>query len=125
MICQPEEWVRQHVVQYLIKYCKVQPGFIAVERKLPNFRERTDIVVFSPEGKSILLVECKAPDVKLKSEVFKQTSRYSSARFTGVWWITNGLNHFILHKKSEAAEPYFLNQMPDYEELKRFAKNND
>jgi hypothetical protein len=79
IIITPEEWVRQHFVQYLIRQKHYPKTLIKLEggHRLNGKARRTDIVVFNPDGEKILLVECKAPSVAIDQKVFDQIARYN------------------------------------------------
>jgi len=67
VILQPEEWVRQHCVHYLITQRNYPKSLINVEKELTinGLKKRYDIVVFNPDGSIFLMVECKAPKILL------------------------------------------------------------
>ena len=73
----PEEWVRQHVVNYLIYQKKYPLSLLNVEKQLVvnNLRKRYDIVGYLSNGKINVVVECKAPSVKITQETFDQIAR--------------------------------------------------
>lgn len=62
VVLTPEEWVRQHVVHYLLKEKKAPKSWINVEKQftIAGLKKRFDIIVFSADGSVQLLVECKA-----------------------------------------------------------------
>lgn len=116
IILTPEEWVRQHVVQYLIQEKKYPKSLINVEKALTvnGLRKRYDVVVFNSDGSIHILVECKAPEVKISQSTFDQIARYNmtmKARFLNV---TNGLNHFYCQMDFENEKYQFLQSLPDY-----------
>lgn len=93
----PEEWVRQHLLRYLIGECGAPPAMVRQECPiiLGGMRQRADVVVYGPDGRALLLSECKAPAVTVGADVFAQAVRYNSvvgARYVAV---TNGLRHFV------------------------------
>lgn len=92
----PEEWVRQHLVWYLIHEKKVPQSLIAVERKLVinHLERRFDVLVFDRQGKPYLLCECKAPDVALNETTSLQIAQYNSVLMAPFLLISNGLLHF-------------------------------
>lgn len=112
LLLTPEEWVRQHVIHYLI-YHKGTP----IERinsehllKINGQNRRCDIVVIDPFGNPKLIVECKASEIKLDEKVFLQTSNYIQKSKAAYFWMTNGLNHVIV----ECANPgVFLEDLPE------------
>ena len=77
MIILPEEWVRQHVVWYLIMEKKYPKSLINVEKQLQvnGLTKRYDVVVYQKDGSILLLVECKSPEVKISQETLQQKSR--------------------------------------------------
>ena len=118
LVLTPEEWVRQHVVHYLIKEKNYPKSLINVEKVLTvnGLRKRYDVVVYNPDGSIHILVECKAPGVKISQATFDQIARYNmtmQARFLNV---TNGLNHFYCQMDFENEKYEFLKNLPDYKE---------
>ena len=91
-----EEWVRQHLLNYLIVELKISKNHIAVERLIEfNARKkRFDICVFNTEAKPLLLIECKAFDVALKQESIEQILTYHQSIPVSNLWVSNGLKHF-------------------------------
>jgi hypothetical protein len=89
----PEEWVRQHVIFYLIEYKKASPGLIAVEKSLliNGLTRRFDLLVANREGNTKILIECKATDVQLTEETLFQLAQYNSVLTSEYVMITNGL----------------------------------
>ena len=94
----PEEWVRQHVLQYLIQEKKYPPGLIAVETAIQfqGMLRRCDVVVYQ-EGTPFILVECKAPQVQMNQQTIAQIARYQSVLKVPYMHITNGHFHLSLH----------------------------
>lgn len=113
IVLTPEEWVRQHVIQYLIQECKISPALIAIERafEFNHLKKRFDILVFNQQGKPHLLVECKSFEVELNSETLMQIATYNKIFKVNHLWISNGLQHHsfqlnetnenFMHKSSE------------------------
>src|SRR5690606_4565246 len=79
VVLTPEEWVRQHVVHYLINEKGYPMSLINVEKLLllNGMARRYDVVVFNPDGSIQLLVECKAPVVPISQQTFDQIARYN------------------------------------------------
>jgi type I site-specific restriction endonuclease len=96
VVLTPEEWVRQHFVQYLIKEKNFPRSLIKLEGglKLNGNPKRSDIVIFNNKGEKILLVECKAPSVKVTQLVFDQVARYNWVHRIPLIAVTNGLQHY-------------------------------
>jgi len=67
----PEEWVRQHFLHFMINQLGYPKTLIKVESGMTYNRrsKRTDIVAYSSEAKPLMLVECKAPEIRLKTHI--------------------------------------------------------
>lgn len=120
LVLNPEEWVRQHCIQFLLKTKNVPLGFIQVEKKLNvnNTEKRYDLVVFKPDLSIDLLVECKSPKVKITQETFDQIARYNLVLKSDYLMLTNGLNHFFCKMDFEKREYLFLPDLPNYNSSK-------
>ncbi|MEJ6792599.1 MAG: type I restriction enzyme HsdR N-terminal domain-containing protein [Lacinutrix sp.] len=116
VILQPEEWVRQHCVQYLIEEKHYPKSLINVEKELKvnNLKKRYDIVIFNKDGSIHLIVECKAPKIKIKQDTFDQVARYNLALNATYLMVTNGLNHYYCVMDFKAEKYTFLKEIPDY-----------
>ncbi len=116
----PEEWVRQHFIMYLIRYKNYPKGLISVEYAISinkNTR-RSDIVVFSKNGKILCIIECKSYEHKIDQKVFDQIFIYNMPLKVSYLMITNGMEYFCC-KIHFHPEPYleYLNEIPDYKML--------
>lgn len=116
MVLQPEEWVRQHCVLYLIHEKKYPISLINVEKELKvnGLKKRYDIVVFNPDGSIHLIVECKAPKINIAQTTFDQIARYNLTLNASFLMVTNGLNHYYCKMDFEAEKYQFLKDIPDY-----------
>ena len=116
IILTPEEWVRQHVTQYLLQEKKYPKSYINVEKliKINDLTKRYDLVVFQPSGALFLLVECKAPEVKITQQTFDQIARYNLTLKAKYLMVTNGLNHYFCEMDFENEKYVFLEQLPDF-----------
>jgi hypothetical protein len=92
----PEEWVRQHIINYLVTHKNYNKTLIAVERKLNYLKtfKRFDILVFNNKAEPEILIECKAPSVNLTSETALQLALYNQQYKAKIIIISNGINHF-------------------------------
>jgi hypothetical protein len=63
----PEEWVRQHLIQFMIRERNYPKGLIAIEKgmKLNGLQKRFDGLVYQKNGEAIMLIECKAPEITI------------------------------------------------------------
>ena len=95
LLLTPEEWVRQHFVHYLINDLDYPKSLIKIEGglKFNALSKRSDIVVFSREGSPWMLIECKAPDVKLRQATIEQAATYNHTLRAKFLVITNGMMH--------------------------------
>ncbi|MEN8790486.1 MAG: type I restriction enzyme HsdR N-terminal domain-containing protein [Flavobacteriaceae bacterium] len=116
VVLQPEEWVRQHVVHWLIDHKQYPASLINVEKKITvnNLTKRYDIVVFNPDGSIELLVECKSHTQSLTQEVFDQVARYNLQIKASFLMLTNGLQHYFCKLDLEEEKYSFLKQIPDF-----------
>jgi hypothetical protein len=94
LVLTPEEWVRQHVVNYLISAHNYPASLISIEKvvELNGQKKRYDLVVLTKKLKPLIIVECKAPTVELSQEVLEQAARYNLTLKVPYVLITNGLN---------------------------------
>lgn len=114
VVLTPEEWVRQHVVHYLIYTRSFRQSYINVEKmfKISNIVKRYDVVVYNPDGSIYLLVECKKPDIKLSQTVFDQIARYNLQLNAKYLMVTNGLQHIYCRLDYENQKYNFLAEVP-------------
>lgn len=112
----PEEWVRQHVVRYLINEKKYPVSHLNVEKvlKVNGLTKRYDVVVFKPDGSIMLLVECKAPGVSISQQTFDQIARYNMTLNAQHMMLTNGLSHYCCQMDYAAGKYLFLREVPEY-----------
>ena len=112
----PEEWVRQHVVQFLLQDKKYPKSYINVEKliKINDLSKRYDGVVFQPNGEIFLLIECKAPEVAISQQTFDQIARYNLVLKAKYLMVTNGLNHYFCQMDFENEKYVFLKELPEY-----------
>lgn len=112
----PEEWVRQHVVKFILEDKQYPKSHVNVEKivKLNGLTKRYDAVVFQPDGKIFLLVECKAPEVAITQNTFDQIARYNMQLDAKYMMVTNGLNHYFCQMDYEQQHYRFLPDIPQY-----------
>ncbi len=116
IILTPEEWVRQHYIHYLIEEKKYPISLIAVEKQLKvNTRiKRTDIVIYNTQGTPEIIVECKAPSIKISQHVFDQIARYNMELKAPFLIVTNGLLHYYCRQNFEKKCYEFLRDIPEF-----------
>jgi hypothetical protein len=117
IILTPEEWVRQHVIHFLIAEKKYPKSLINVEKilKVNGLDKRYDIVIFNTDGSIYILVECKSPKIKITQATFDQIARYNLSMKAEYLMVTNGLNHYFCNMDFENEKYEFLREIPDYE----------
>jgi len=116
VVLTPEEWVRQHFVQYLIREKNYPRGLIRLEGglRLHGRARRSDIVVFNNQGEKVLMVECKAPSVKITQSVFDQIARYNMVHRISLLAVTNGLQHYYCRIDHEHERFDFIESLDNY-----------
>ncbi|MEK8179502.1 type I restriction enzyme HsdR N-terminal domain-containing protein [Flavobacterium buctense] len=116
IILTPEEWVRQHTVQFLLQEKNYPKSYLNVEKliKINDISKRYDIVVFQPNGEIFLLIECKAPEVSITQNTFDQIARYNLKLNAKYLMVTNGLNHYFCQMDFEKEQYIFLKELPAF-----------
>lgn len=115
----PEEWVRQHFINFLIS-CKGYPGSLLANEiaiTLNGTSKRCDSILFDRQGQPQMIVEYKAPTVKITSKVFDQIARYNIVLKVKFLIVTNGIDHYCCKVDYQNNRCVFLQDIPDYEEL--------
>ncbi|MEG0188262.1 type I restriction enzyme HsdR N-terminal domain-containing protein [Algoriella sp.] len=113
MIYTPEEWVRQHVLKFLVDELGYSTSAIALEVIIPinGMRKRADIVVYQQE-KPFIMVECKAPHIAINQATFDQIARYNIVLGSNYLMVTNGLDHFYCMMDFVQKRYNFLKELP-------------
>ncbi len=114
VVLTPEEWVRQHTVQFLLSEKKYPVSHINVEKqiKLHDTTKRYDIVVYNSDGSIHLIVECKAPKISINQQVFDQIARYNLVLDASYLMVTNGLEHYYCRMDFKDKKYVFLEELP-------------
>lgn len=117
LLLTPEEWVRQHLLNYLKAEKSVPASLISVEKEvnLNNTRKRYDAVVYNKTMNPVVLIECKAPDVPLTQTTLEQTLRYNLILGVKFLLITNGLQQFVISVENGTGK--LIQDLPGYSEL--------
>lgn len=113
---QPEEWVRQHCLHFLVSDKGYPAGRVLVERKLEvsGLTKRLDLAVCDARGRIEVLVECKAPDVAIDQVVFDQIARYNMEAQARYLMVSNGLQHFFCRMDYRRQRYVFLEDLPPF-----------
>lgn len=115
----PEEWVRQHFIQYLVNHGRYPSGLMGVEVmfRLNKLKRRLDILVHDRKGKPVMIVECKEPDIKIDEKVFEQVITYNRELKVPYIIATNGIVNYACKLREDNTGYDYLNVIPLYEEL--------
>jgi len=117
VVLTPEEWVRQHFIHYLINELSYPKSLFRIEGSLTfnKLQKRSDIVIHDRAGKPWLLIECKAPNIRLTQKAFNQVAVYNmtiGARFVAV---TNGMIQYCF-ETIEGGKANQLSEFPPFPE---------
>jgi len=114
IILTPEEWVRQHVLRFLISEKKYPKSLINVEKqlKVKDTIKRYDVVIYNRDGSIFLIVECKAPSIPITQQTFDQIARYNLVANATYLMVTNGLDHYYCQMDYENEAYVFLKDLP-------------
>lgn len=115
----PEEWVRQHFINYLIVEKGFSPFLIAneIQINLNNQKRRCDSVVYNRTLIPIVIIEYKSPEVEITQEVFDQIVRYNIVLRVKYLIVSNGLNHYCCKIDYETQSFEYLPNIPSYKDL--------
>jgi hypothetical protein len=116
VVLQPEEWVRQHCVHYLMNEKTVPKSLINLEKELiiNGLKKRYDIIVYNNDGSIHIIVECKAPDITIDQTTFDQIARYNLVLDATYLMVTNGINHYYCQMDYSSKQYKFLEDIPSY-----------
>jgi hypothetical protein len=110
LVLTPEEWVRQHLIHYLVYHKEISLNFIAseVEIQANNQKRRCDLIIYDKDFKPKILIECKAPEIELNQNVVQQIIHYNNQLKVPIIAISNGLQHEIIEINYESGENQLL-----------------
>ena len=77
-------------------------------------KKRCDTVVYDKALKPRVIVEYKAPTVKITKEVFAQISRYNLTLKVDYLIVSNGLQHYCCRMDYANSTYRFLQEIPEY-----------
>lgn len=118
LILTPEEWVRQNFIQYLIHEKGYPAGLIIIEKglKLNELQKRADALVYKFD-QPYVLIEFKAPEVKITQETFEQIARYNRVFKVPYLIVSNGMDHYCCQLNMEESSFSFLQEIRAYFQL--------
>ena len=120
VVLTPEEWVRQHFVNFLITEKSYPAERIAneVSVNVNSTSKRCDTVIYDNYLKPLVIVEYKAPEITVTGDVFEQISRYNSALRVPYLIVSNGLTHYCCNMDYNAMKCNFIEDIPLYQDIK-------
>ncbi|MBL7912914.1 MAG: type I restriction enzyme HsdR N-terminal domain-containing protein [Bacteroidia bacterium] len=113
LLLTPEEWVRQHLIHYLIHEKKYPVSLISIEKEiiLNELKKRYDIVIYNKQLVPVVVIECKAPYIELDKTVVEQALRYNLIIKAKYLMISNGVSDVTFNSLNQAV------MLPDYLDL--------
>lgn len=116
IVLTPEEWIRQHLVHFLISNMNYPKSLISVEdgMKVNRMQKRSDVVVYNRTGEIFMAIECKALSVKLSQKTMDQLSIYNQKYKAEYLVLTNGLQVIICKMNYTSKAHKFVDQFPAY-----------
>ena len=119
LVLTPEEWVRQHFINYLITEKGYPATLMANEKliKLNSLSRRCDTVVYNRQIEPVAICQYKNPDIEITQEVFDQIIRYNIVLRVNYLIVSNGINHYCCKVNNEDLSYVFLEEIPHYKDL--------
>ncbi|MCH7401085.1 type I restriction enzyme HsdR N-terminal domain-containing protein [Belliella kenyensis] len=116
LVLTPEEWVRQHIVQLLLTQFNYPKSLFVLEKgvKYNTLQKRFDVLVYDREGLPFLLIECKAPSVKLSQSTLSQVCTYNQTLRAPYLGISNGKQHIFLELDPNTLEYSQISKLPTF-----------
>lgn len=115
----PEEWVRQHFTHFLVEHKSYPQGLLAneVELSVGDKSLRCDSVLYDRELRPRMIVEYKAPHIKLTQKVFQQIATYNLLLHVDYLVVSNGIEHHCVKMDYENEKYLFLEDIPEYKNI--------
>lgn len=115
----PEEWVRQHFVNFLVDHKGYPKGLLAneLELRIGEKRLRCDTVLYNKVLQPRMIIEYKAPTVTVTQKTFDQIAVYNLLLHVDYLVVSNGLHHYCCRMDYDNKKYLFLTDIPDYENI--------
>ena len=115
----PEEWVRQHFVNYLVHHLHYPAGLMAneVELTVGDKHLRCDTLLYNKDMQPQMIIEYKAPHIALSQKVFDQITAYNLLLHVDYLVVSNGMEHLCCQMDYDNRRYVFLHDIPDYNQL--------
>lgn len=116
----PEEYVRRHFTEYMMCQLHYPKSLMANEVGISvnGCARRCDTVIYNPDGSLLMIIEYKAPDVRVTQEVFDQIARYNLALKARYLVVSNGLRHYCCVIDYQTGSYHFIPRIPDYLDMR-------
>jgi hypothetical protein len=117
VVLTPEEWVRQHVVNYITAHLNYPRALVRIEGGLSynQLAKRSDIVIYDRAGGPWMVVECKAPTLRVSAQVIHQAAAYNHTLRARYVVVSNGVAHVVC--AVENGEVSFLQRWPEFPQV--------
>lgn len=114
-----EEWVRQNMIEFLTIEKKYPSGRFGNEVKLNinGMPKRCDSVFYDEKANPLLIIEYKAPHIKITQSVFDQIATYNLPLQAKYILVSNGLEHFFCEIDYKLHKYIFFNEIPAFNTL--------
>lgn len=115
----PEEWVRQHFVNFLVNHKGYPAARMAneVELHVGGKKLRCDTVLFDRERKPLVIIEYKAESVPITDKVLTQVATYNILLHVEYLMVSNGDTHVCLNYDRYKKKWVFMQDIPEYADI--------
>lgn len=114
ILLQPEEFVRQLLIQWITESGGINRNSIQVEKhiRINDLSRRFDLVIYDRSIQPFILVECKAADARIGQSTFDQIAVYNMALKAPYLVVTNGRSTYCVQVDHETKSYNFLSHIP-------------
>lgn len=119
VVLTPEEWIRQHFIHYLTAYKHYPQQLLGneISLKINHMQRRCDSILYDKQARPKMIIEYKAPDIKITAKTFHQICSYNLVLQVDYLIVSNGINHYCCKMNYEKHSYEFLKEVPDYSEI--------
>ena len=117
LVLTPEEWIRQHMVNFLVEFKDYPKNLFAQEKGIQynSLQKRFDILIHNRQGDPFLLIECKAPDVKISQKTVEQVAIYNKIIKAPFMGVSNGIHHLFFTYINSEQKYEQLSDLPQFQ----------
>ena len=118
----PEEWIRQHFLEFFVQEKGFPRALMAVEKqlKINGMNKRCDAIFHDIQGAPSIILEFKAPNVELTQAVFDQVAVYNAKLKVNYFIVSNGIVHYFCRVNTENAQYEFFSDIPSFSDFQQF-----